>query len=276
MTTSQQPPELPGFSTPIQTMGTSAAGVRDALLWGGGAVLLGLVFLVVMYFVGQMPGREVGGVIGLVGFVVALLFSVIFWVALWRIMGRRVWLFPEGVVESNRGKHKACRWDEVEELVYWSRIADVGIQKTDGTRLTFGFLTVDRAHELARAVVEGVVSSLAPALSERIRSGESVSFGRVEADKSGLTIYYKAHRSPKPRSFYKGPWPRAQRPTLLAKVQDKDLARVAWRDVIDLQETDECDLILDTTSGPVPLCCWPDDVPNSVVLPAIAKLIHRQ
>jgi len=257
------PPQIPGFTTPLRVFGTSRAGVKESVIWSCALGLLGLGL-----FIGGIIGisrsaNATPGIIATVAGVAILLLALVFALNVVWLKGRRIWLFPEGIVDSFRGRYKTCRWDEIEEVVYWTTINDLAMRKADGQQVDFGFGTIESAGELAQAVMENTKAALAQRLINRILSGETVSFGRLDADRSGITIHYKAHKSRNPKSFYQGPWPRGDRRTNLAKSSGKDKLKLGWHEIQGVEEDGECDVFI-RASDLIPTFSCPGDLPKSL------------
>lgn len=265
-------PQLPGFSTPLRVFGTSRAGVRESLVWSCALTVTGLGLLIGGLVAKSVAAKPAGGIVAAIGGCAALLFALVFALNLVWLKGRRIWLFPEGIVDGFRGRFKACRWDEVEEIVHWTSIDDLAMRKADGRQVDFGLTTIEGAGDLAEAVVARVKADLARRLVTRIRSGETVRFGRIDATKAGITIHYKAHRSDNPKSFYQGPWPRGDRRKDLAKGHDRAVLKLRWDEINGVEEDGRCDVFI-RTRALVPLHACPGDLPNSIVLPDIARAL---
>lgn len=271
----ETPPSLEGFSAPIQVHGTPAAGIKESVIWGSAASAMGSV-LVLFGIVGPtMPQHRMAGYAAIGLGILVLLVGLMFWLNLWWLRHRRIWLFPEGFVDSFRGKHKTCRWEEIVEMAYYATIADLSVRKENGKQLSFGLTTIDRAGELAECIAERATEVLSARLAERIRRGETVNFGRIDADSIGLTIHFKAYRPGLKHSFYQGPWPQGERRASLAKGSAEDTVHVPWDELEGLEENGECDLFLITSSGALPLFCSPGDVPNVTALVPIAQRLGK-
>lgn len=267
-------PAVPSFSQPIQVFGASVAGIKESITWGVGAILVGVFFLVAGYFVSLNPNRPHGLTFGVIAFVIALLFSLVFWLNIFWLKGRRIWIYPEGVVDCFRSKCKTFRWEDVEEIVYWPSIHDLAMRNAEGVQFDFGYLTIGNAGELATHIVENVKGVLATRLAKQIKSGGIVGFGRILADQDGITIHYRALASNKPNSFYKGPWPEGDFNKMCAKGQKSEFVKIAWEDVVHFEEDDETGhTTLITKQGAVPLCSTPSDLPNLVALPLVGRLL---
>jgi hypothetical protein len=263
------PPSIPGFSEPIRCHRASRAGLQESVLWGCGPTLVALIGLVVgvggLFFYGWSGLFLIGLSIIPLGIGGLFLWQLVL------LLMRRFWLFPEGIADCCGSWMETCRWDEVEEFVYYPFITDLALRKADGTQLDFGPLTIEDAGELAEEIVERLVKIMAARLSKKIQAGKTVSFGRIEANQAGITIFFRAHKSKKPHSFYKGPWPKSEDYAAGAKRNTEDVLHFSWNQVQAIQQSFQFGTELVTPEESVPLWCALADVPNAYVLPAIAQ-----
>ena len=171
-------------------------------------------------------------------------------------------------------RQKVFRWDETEEIVYWETIADVAMRARDGKQFDFGSTTIADASQLAETVCGKVSEAMVPRIASLLQRGETAHFGRIQANRAGIEIHHGKYASPLATSFYQGPWPHGDKRKEKAKRWSTVTMQYSWQDVLGIDQNYEHDLFLVTREGAIDICCSPSDVPNAILLPALAKAMR--
>jgi len=119
------------------------------------------------------------------------------WVGTWRMTGLRVFVFPKGVAWVRRNQSVALRWEEIRKVRrvvirndhshYHSLWGNVLLILTDQHGEEFRFSPyLKRLSEFREYVEQFTLLHLVPLALETIELGNTVRFGKLEADNRGV------------------------------------------------------------------------------------------
>jgi hypothetical protein len=145
------------------------------------------------------PAKQTAILLGILAIVLAL-FGFVLYMAAWRL-GRRTrgfYVFPEGFAyQTTAGDWGVCRWADVAE-VWRAETMHHGVTTRSYVRVVTADadLLLDRSlngySKLADDLEQRAARAQLPAMLDRYRRGERLTFGPLELDKEGVTLRGRA------------------------------------------------------------------------------------
>ena len=187
---------------------------------------------------------------------------------------RRLFLFQEGYVEIVGDRTVAkVRWQDVDEFYVINNGWAFGILTKEGKEHRVYVWSFSGQQELVQRITDSLTKVMVDDLVQRIQAGETVNFGRIDANEKGITIQRHKYKSPKAISFYKGPKPTGIHGKYVGFAEEAT-SQLPWAEVQGVYQDEASAMYIKTIGKKARLNCLPVDVPNVLFLPEIARKIQ--
>jgi WD40 repeat protein len=192
-------------------------------------------------------------------------------------MFQRIELYTGGIIVKSPLFQSGFRWCDIDEVVSSGNHSLTVLNRgPDGRVLSIPGDAVAGAEQLSQVVLDRARAVLVPEMVEKLRRGERVSCGRLEAGSDGLTCYRGQFPAPKNPSLYKGPWPTGKQHQEAATRAGNQVLQFTWSDVLGVQVSPQGSVVLQSSKGSADLRCAPEDVPNIFIIPEVAGVMRGQ